>query len=371
MRNRLAGVAVMAMLFALLPAAIAYAAAPDNDAFTDAISVTNTPFDDAVDVSDATVEAGERFETCAPFANTVWYAITLDAPSDVAVDSAGSDYDTAIAVWTGDSLPGLSMVACVDDVDGSLQSAVRFTAEAGVTYFVQVGAFGGIWEGSTLNLTIDKAPKTTGKPEIYKASMSGMSASAYMDDYDETSGTYSYAELYVGETREKYFQERPYRSAFISFYSYEDAYNDATDEYSWTNVSGWGELAPNALSIDRRLRSGHATAEIMISGESCTEGPSESSGGGYSWVTVCTNIGPEMALVDVAWVGSGPVYKSRYSGRDSSDGYRSSYRGAYSSREASVIGSVVGATTGADFDGAYGSLSRDGYADMTVMRRPR
>jgi len=59
MRDRLAGVAVAAMLFALLPAAAALAAAPGNDSFAGATPVTGIPFEDVVDVSEATVESDQ------------------------------------------------------------------------------------------------------------------------------------------------------------------------------------------------------------------------------------------------------------------------------------------------------------------------
>ena len=371
MRGRLASVAVAAMLFTLLPTTIAFAVAPGNDSFAGATPVTDLPFEETLDVLEATVESGEELSTCAPFANTVWYALNLEGGTDVFVDSAGSDYDTAIAVWTGGELADLSLMACVDDTATSLQSAVRFTAEAGVTYFVQVGAFDSIWEGSTLHLSIDETPKATGKPEIYKWDYSGKSAGAYMDHYDETTGTYSYAELYVGENREKQFQGKPYRSAYLWFYAYESSYDPVTEEYTWTTVYGDMELAPGALHVNSQIRSGNVTAEITVTGETCTQSPSEPDGqGNYWYITVCTEIGPEPALVDMVWTASGAAYKSRYMDRSSSEGMRSSYRGVYTSRNATVAGGVSSASVEYDFSGAYGHLSRDSSASMTVVRGP-
>ncbi len=371
MRDRLAGVAVAAMLFALLPAAAAYAAAPGNDSFAEATPVTAVPFEDVVDVSEASVETGEELYTCAPFANTVWYAVNLDRGTDVFVNSEGSDYDTAIAVWTGSSLSDLSMVACVDDTYDSLQSAVRFTAEAGVAYFVQVGAFDSIWEGSTLHLTIEKAPKATGKPEIYKSNYSGKSASAYMDHYDEATETYSYADLGVSESQEKYFHGERYQSAYLWFYAYENSYNPATEESTWTNVYGNMELAPGALHVNSQLRSGNVTAEFTLWGETCTQSPSEPDGDGNYWyVTVCTEIGPEAALVDIEWTGTGSAYKYRYTDRSSSEGWRGRYQSVSTSRNATVVGGVSSATVEYDFSGANGYLSRDSSSSMSVMRRP-
>jgi hypothetical protein len=63
----------------------------------------------------------------------------------VTIDTAGSDFDTVLGVYTGS--PGsFTQVACVDDVfepDFSLQARVTIETIAGVTYYVQAGGFGG------------------------------------------------------------------------------------------------------------------------------------------------------------------------------------------------------------------------------------
>jgi hypothetical protein len=82
-----------------------------------------------------------------PVANTVWYKI-VGTGGPVAVDTAGSDYDTVIAVYTANGAGGFTPVpdACVDDVElqpvgRTLQAAVTWTALAGTTYYVQIGGF--------------------------------------------------------------------------------------------------------------------------------------------------------------------------------------------------------------------------------------
>ena len=66
----------------------------------------------------------------------------------VTVDTAGSDYDTVVAVYTADGAGGFTPVpdACVDDVPlepigRTLQSAVTFDTVAGTTYYVQIGGY--------------------------------------------------------------------------------------------------------------------------------------------------------------------------------------------------------------------------------------
>ena len=55
------------------------------------------------------------------------------------IDTLGSNFDTVLAVYTGNALNNLVMVGCDDDAAGGRQSRVTFTATAGTTYRVQVG----------------------------------------------------------------------------------------------------------------------------------------------------------------------------------------------------------------------------------------
>jgi hypothetical protein len=87
---------------------------------------------------------GSLFEV--PVANTVWYKFT-GRGGPMTVDTAGSDFDTVLQVYTS-SIGGLHFVAdgCVDDVPTppfgrSLQGATTIQTVAGTTYYVQIGGF--------------------------------------------------------------------------------------------------------------------------------------------------------------------------------------------------------------------------------------
>jgi len=84
-----------------------------------------------------------------PFGHTAWWTFE-GTGGDVLVDTAGSDFDTVLGVYTleGDTFV---QVGCVDDVD-SLQARITIPTEAGVTYYVQAGGFGG--DSGTLVLTL-------------------------------------------------------------------------------------------------------------------------------------------------------------------------------------------------------------------------
>jgi hypothetical protein len=87
-------------------------------------------------------ETNQEFEL--PFGYTAWWTF-VGTGGAVTIDTAGSTFDTILAVYTGS--PGsFTQVACVDDVfepDFSLQSRVTIDTLAGVTYYVQAGGFGG------------------------------------------------------------------------------------------------------------------------------------------------------------------------------------------------------------------------------------
>jgi hypothetical protein len=88
----------------------------------------------------------EYGEFDVPIGHTVWYAVE-GTGGTVAVDTAGSSYDTVIGVYTSDGA-ALTSVTCVDDVFEepdffSLQARVTLETTAGVTYYIQVGGYGG------------------------------------------------------------------------------------------------------------------------------------------------------------------------------------------------------------------------------------
>ena len=90
-------------------------------------------------------EDDEVFEL--PVGHTVWYRIA-GTGDPVTIDTAGSDFDTVVAVYTADGSGGFTPVpdACVDDVPldptgRTLQAAVTFDTVAGTVYYVQIGGF--------------------------------------------------------------------------------------------------------------------------------------------------------------------------------------------------------------------------------------
>lgn len=170
---RRASVTILGASVALAILAGPASAQPTNDDFANATSVATVPSFDSADVTDATLEPGEPDEDCAPVANTVWYALTLDAATEVAVDTEGSDYDTVLGVYTGTDVGDLELVTCNDD-DLGLQARVAFAAEAGTTYWIQVAAFDELIEGGG-QLTV----------AFRRSTLDGVTCDAEVDDLDD------------------------------------------------------------------------------------------------------------------------------------------------------------------------------------------
>jgi hypothetical protein len=79
----------------------------------------------------------------------------------VRLTTQGSDFDTVLGVYVGDSLAGLTAVASNDD-DRGRQSATDFLATAGTTYSIAVAGYHA-WTGHVA-LALDSlgAPRRPG-----------------------------------------------------------------------------------------------------------------------------------------------------------------------------------------------------------------
>jgi hypothetical protein len=80
-----------------------------------------------------------------PIGHTAWWMFE-GTGGDVTVDTAGSTFDTIVGIYTYDGA-SYTQVACADDVETpqgySLQAVLTIGTDAGVTYYIQVGGFGG------------------------------------------------------------------------------------------------------------------------------------------------------------------------------------------------------------------------------------
>lgn len=128
---------VLVSALVLFLGAPAQAAPPDNDDFDNATVITALPYTIVQDTSEATRAPDDP--NCAGTSATVWFAYTPAEEQILTANTFGSSYDTTLGVYYG-TRGALNNVTCNDD-SGTLQSAVAFTAQAGVTYYFRIGAY--------------------------------------------------------------------------------------------------------------------------------------------------------------------------------------------------------------------------------------
>ena len=130
---------------------------PPHDAFATPKVVAGIGYHDEVGTLAATAEPGEP-QPCGLIGRTVWYSVTPQYDSRAIFRTAGSDYDTVLAAYRGDELSNLTLMKCLDDVQGGrdLTSIAVFDMKAGVTYRVQAGGFDGAT--GALRLTFECTP---------------------------------------------------------------------------------------------------------------------------------------------------------------------------------------------------------------------
>jgi hypothetical protein len=358
-------------------------AAPDNDDRANATPVTAIPFNDVVDVSDATVEDDEPVTGCLtyydeefdetyelPVGHTVWYEVSLRNRTQVLVDTAGSGFDTVAVVYDSN----LQEIACNDDA-GTLQAKVDFTAERGQTYLVKIGSFGDYldeeYDDPTLVVSIDRGRVKTREinPNLQERySFQGLQAYASNWQFEEGEDFYAYSGEGVGIVQGR--QQDPWsrgntRIAEVNVYRYEGEVD--FDKQTETFTDWWGYAPLVNGQIDRRLRDAEVDQDVWVEGYSCT-GPIWNEDefvieDDDEFEFFCTELGSGTVRASVDWTGYGATTRS--SGReryqDEWGTYTSRYRA--SERAADVVGGVSGEVLSFDLTGAEGYLADVQYAD--------
>jgi hypothetical protein len=121
---------------------IAVVARPANDDFGNRIVLpAGTSFASGNNRS-ATQEPGEPLNPSVAGGRTVWWEWVAPSSGIHTLSTAGSSFDTTLAVYRGSDLGNLVLVGANDDLNG-LQSAVTLAAEISVSYLVQVDGYGG------------------------------------------------------------------------------------------------------------------------------------------------------------------------------------------------------------------------------------
>jgi subtilisin family serine protease len=114
---------------------------PPNDSFPPTAKV---PDNGGVVFGDNTFGSSQFGEpvhaSVSSVANSVWWNWAPTNSGPVLVDTAGSLFDTVVAVYTGSVLTNLTLVAATNDVGLITQGFVKFAAVAGTTYRIAVAS---------------------------------------------------------------------------------------------------------------------------------------------------------------------------------------------------------------------------------------
>ena len=100
--------------------------------------------------------------------HSVWFSWTSPATGPVDVNTLGSDFDTTLAIYTGNSVTNLTAIAANDDdveVGGLHSSHLWFFATAGATYRIAVDGFGGVFGNFKLNWNMDSKVSIVSLPD--------------------------------------------------------------------------------------------------------------------------------------------------------------------------------------------------------------
>ncbi|GMW00566.1 MAG: hypothetical protein AMXMBFR84_17030 [Candidatus Hydrogenedentota bacterium] len=133
----------MALVFvAALSCAIARAQAPVNDNLAAALILVGGNGQTTGTNVNATFEVGEPFHWSSTGGRSVWWQWTAPASGLVVFDTAGSNFDTILAAYTGTSIEDYTLMDNDDDSGPGTQSAISFLAVSGTTYYIAVDGYG-------------------------------------------------------------------------------------------------------------------------------------------------------------------------------------------------------------------------------------
>ncbi len=148
-----------------------------NDTQADALAINTVPFSYTEDVTSATVDQSEPGGyTCGDHSQSVWFKYTPSVNRTVLIDTSGSDYSTAVALYIGSVDYG-----CVPHATEPQQVKLTLNARAGYTYYIAVMNHSATPTTANLHLSITD---TTNSHPIANARVIPTTAFAYQDIQD-------------------------------------------------------------------------------------------------------------------------------------------------------------------------------------------
>ncbi len=143
---------------------------PRNDEFENATPLSGLSAKDYGFNSSATSEPGEPNHAGNGAGRSLWWRWTAPANGPVQIDTCDSGgfenyFDTVLAVYTGDAVDALSLVASNNDLASCVPaSGVAFTASAGTTYQIAVDGAPGLYATGIIGLSLRETAASVGPP---------------------------------------------------------------------------------------------------------------------------------------------------------------------------------------------------------------
>lgn len=128
-----------------------------NDNFADAAVITGNSSSLTGTNVGATKESGEPNHGGSAGGKSVWYRWQPAQSGTVTISTASSNFDTLLAVYTGNAVNSLTTIGSDDDGGPSHTSRVTFTAVASTVYYIAVDGYA----NSTGNIVLNWATANT------------------------------------------------------------------------------------------------------------------------------------------------------------------------------------------------------------------
>ena len=217
------------------------ASPPANDDLADARRIRGGGGEPTIgDNVDATFEANETSE----MDGSVWYRWVPNTTRDVVIDTCGTGFDTALAVFTGSTYSNLTEVAYNDDWCGR-RSKARFLAQAGTSYLIAVG--GHFWYQGPIELAI-RSPRPPANDDFADARTLRRQGTFVGSTTDATKQALEPNHAGIAGGASVWFRWKPSLSTQVRIDTCDSAFSTVLGVYTGPAVD---ELQPVAVSGDQ------------------------------------------------------------------------------------------------------------------------
>jgi hypothetical protein len=139
-----------------------------GDNFADRVRLVNASGIKSGNNLAATLESGEPLHRGKPGGRSIWYTWTPPGTGIATFSTAGSSFDTLLAVYTGSNFVSLAPVASDEDSGGFYTSDRSFNVFNGLTYQIAIDGLGGASGDFLVNWTFEPTsnllPSITNQP---------------------------------------------------------------------------------------------------------------------------------------------------------------------------------------------------------------